>query len=380
MPLATFRLFSSATILALALVACSQQNNADHATPPSLKAAVGDRFTIGAAASAPQIATPDSQAVRILTTHFNSIVAENCMKCEVIHPFEATYNFAGGDSIVTFAQENNMEMIGHCLLWHSQMAPWFCVDSLGNNVSPDVLRQRIKSHIHTIVGRYKGKVHGWDVCNEIIVEDGSFRKSPLFEILGTEFVYDALQFAHEADPDAELYLNDYGMTAPGRRDAYLALIDSIKARGLRLDAIGMQGHMGMDYPQVEEFEQSMLAFAAKGVGVMVTEWDMSILPTVTQSANISDVAEARKEFDPYWPNAVPDSVARAWNDRMGAFWALFVKHSDIMKRVTAWGVTDAASWKNDFPVPGRHDEPLLFDRQGQPKPFIKEFINKECNK
>ena len=369
----------AAAFLSAALFSCSQQPSKP-AVEPSLKAAVGGRFTVGAAASAIQMAVPDTQAVRILKTHFNSIVAENCMKCEVIHPFEATYNFAGGDSIVTFAQENNMEMIGHCLLWHSQMAPWFCVDSLGNNVSPDVLRQRIKSHIHTIVGRYKGKVHGWDVCNEIIVEDGSFRKSPLFEILGTEFVYDALQFAHEADPDAELYLNDYGMTAPGRRDAYLALIDSIKARGLRLDAIGMQGHMGMDYPQVEEFEQSMLAFAAKGVGVMVTEWDMSILPTVTQSANISDVAEARKEFDPYWPNAVPDSVARVWNDRMGAFWALFVKHSDILKRVTAWGVTDAASWKNDFPVPGRHDEPLLFDRQGQPKPFVKDFITNELNK
>ena len=142
----------------------------------------------------------------------------------------------------------------------------------------------------------------------------------------------------------------------------------------------MQGHMGIDYPTVDEFEQSMLAFAGKQVGVMVTEWDMSILPTVSTSANISDVAQARKEYDPYWPNAVPDSIAETWNNRMASFWNLFVKHSDILRRVTAWGVTDASSWKNDFPVPGRHDEPLLFDRQGQPKPFIKEFINKECKK
>lgn len=360
--------------LPLAALALSSCGGPAPAPSLSLKDAVGDRFTIGAAATGLQVAGRDSLGAEVLRRNFNSIVAENRMKCEEIHPQENVYDFAGGDSLVAFAEANHMEAIGHCLVWHSQMAPWFCVDSMGNEVSADVLRQRIRSHIAAIVGRYRGRIKGWDVCNEIIVEDGSFRDSPLFRIMGREFVFTALEAAHEADPDAELYLNDYGMTVPGRRDAYLALIDSVRARGLRLDAIGMQGHMGMDYPSVADFERSIEAFAAKGLKVMVTEWDMSALPTVSQSANISDTVAAKREYDPYYPNPLPDSVSTLWNNRMASFWNLFIKHSDKIQRVTAWGVTDATSWKNDFPIPGRHDSPLLFDREGQPKPFIKEFI------
>lgn len=337
----------------------------------SLKDAVGDRFTVGAAVVTRQMTGEDSVGAAVLRRHFNSVVDENRMKCETIHPFEDVYNFAGGDSIAQFAEENHMELIGHCLVWHSQCAPWFFVDSAGRDVSADVLRQRIREHIFTVVGRYRGRVKGWDVCNEVIVEDGSFRDSPLYRIMGPEFIYASLQYAHEADPDAELYLNDYGMSVAGRRDGYLALIDSVRVRGLRLDGIGMQGHMGMDYPSLGEFEKSLVAFASKGVKVMVTEWDMSALPTVSQSANVSDTVASAQ--DPY-PAALPDSVARVWNARMSAFWDLFLRHSDKISRVTAWGVTDANSWKNDFPVVGRHDYPLLFDRGGRPKPFLRDFL------
>ncbi len=361
----------AAALLSAALLAsCAPQKATEH----TLKAAVGNRFTIGAAASGEQIAGRDSLGLEILKRHFNSVVSENRMKCETIHPFEDTYYFDGADSLMAFAEANNFEVIGHCLVWHSQMAPWFCVDSLGNLVSPDILRQRIKNHIYTVMGRYKGRIHGWDVCNEMVVEDGSFRQSPLFKILGPEVIYYSLQCAHEADPDAELYLNDYGMNVPGRRDAYLAIIDTIRARGLRLDAIGMQGHMGIDYPQIDDFEYALNAFAAKGLPVMITEWELSALPTIHESANISEIAAGT---DPYWPNPLPDSVATFWNNRIGSFWNLFIRNADKIKRVNAWGVMDNNSWKNDFPIPGRHDYPLLFDRQGNPKPFIKEFIDKE---
>lgn len=354
---------------AAALTSCGPASAPGGSRP--LKDAVGDRFTIGAAVVTRQMSGEDSVGAAVLRRHFNSVVDENRMKCETIHPFEDVYNFAGGDSIAQFAEENHMELIGHCLVWHSQCAPWFFVDTAGRDVSADVLRRRIRDHIFTVVGRYRGKVKGWDVCNEVIVEDGSFRDSPLYRIMGPEFIYASLQYAHEADPDAELYLNDYGMSVAGRRDGYLALIDSVQARGLRLDGIGMQGHMGMDYPSTEEFEKSLVAFASKGVKVMVTEWDMSALPTVSQSANVSDtVASAH---DPY-PAALPDSVERVWNERMAAFWGLFLRHSDKISRVTVWGVTDANSWKNDFPVVGRHDYPLLFDRDGRPKPFLRDFL------
>ena len=356
------------------LVACS--NPSTTSAEPTLSSVIGNRFTIGAAVNGEQMAGRDPLSVAIVRKHFNSIVAENEMKCENIHPFEDVYDFAGADSLVNFGTENNMEIIGHCLLWHSQCAPWFCVDSLGNEVAPEVLRERIREHITTIVSRYKGKVHGWDVVNEVVVEDGSFRNTPFFRILGTEFIYEAFRIAHEADPDAELYINDYGMTAPGRLQTTLAIVDTLRARGLRIDGVGLQGHMGMDYPSIESKEQCILAFKAKNIPVMITEWDMSALPTVTMSANIADgdTIRATPENDPY-AQALPDSVSQLWNSRMAQFLNLFIRHSDVVKRVTFWGVTDAMSWKNDFPIFGRHDYPLPFDRMGQPKSFVKDLLD-----
>lgn len=135
----------------------------------------------------------------------------------------------------------------------------------------------------------------------------------------------------------------------------------------------MQGHMGMDYPTVEDFEKSLLAFAATGAKVMITEWDMSALPTVSHTANISDTAAYRKALNPY-PETLPDSVSRIWNARMKSFFDLFLKHADVITRVTAWGISDGDSWKNDFPMRGRREYPLLFDRNYQPKPFVRELL------
>ena len=191
--------------------------------------------------------------------------------------------------------------------------------------------------------------------------------------MGEEFIPLAFQYAHEADPNAELYYNDYAMNMPGKRDGVVKLVKKLKERGLRIDAVGMQGHMGMDYPDINEFEQSIVAYAGAGVKVMVTEWDMSALPTAKQSANISDTVAFQKSLNPY-PEALPDSVSEAWNKRMKQFFDLFEKHADVITRVTAWGVSDGDSWKNDFPVKGRRDYPLLFDRSYQPKPFVEEIL------
>jgi endo-1,4-beta-xylanase len=164
------------------------------------------------------------------------------------------------------------------------------------------------------------------------------------------------------------------MNVPGRRDSVVKLIRTLKQRGLRIDAVGMQGHMGMDYPNFDEFEASINAFAAEGVKVMITEWDMSALPTVSRSANIADKAEYQAALNPY-PDGLPDSISQAWNARMKKFFQLFLKHSDVITRVNAWGVIDRDSWKNDFPVKGRKEYPLLFDRQYQPKSFVKELLD-----
>lgn len=363
---------TSALLIAAFVAACGNQK-ATVVEEPSLKDAVGDKFLMGVALNVNQSSGVDTSSIKLVKQHFNSIVAENCMKCEVIHPEEDRYDFTLADQFVSFGEKNGMAVIGHCLIWHSQLAPWFCVDEKGNNVTPEVLKQRMKDHITTIVTRYKGRIKGWDVVNEAILEDGSYRKSKFYEILGEEFIPLAFQYAHEADLDAELYYNDYAMNMPGKREGVVKLVSSLKEKGIRIDAVGMQGHMGMDYPDINEFEQSIVAFAGTGVKVMVTEWDMSTLPTVKQSANISDTVVYQKMLNPY-PETLPDSVSKAWNNRMKQFFGLFEKHADVISRVTAWGVSDGDSWKNDFPVKGRHDYPLLFDRNYQPKPFVKEIM------
>lgn len=361
----------AASALALALASCGG-NPAAEVAEPTLKEAFGDKFLIGVAASARQVAGEDTAALRLIKTHFNAIVAEDCMKCETIHPEEGRYDFVDADSLVAFGERNGMAVTGHCLIWHSQCAPWFFVDGEGRQVSPEELRHRMKDHISTIVGRYKGRILGWDVVNEAIEGDGSYRRSKFYEILGEEYIPLAFEYAHEADPDAELYYNDYGMDSPAKRRAVVRLIKSLQERGLRIDAVGMQGHMGIDYPDIGEFRRSMDAFAACGVRLMVTEWEMSALPTISTGANISDTVAFRKEVDPY-RGGLPDSVSSLWNSRMKAFFSLFLSRADVVERVTAWGVSDGDSWKNDYPMKGRTDYPLLFDRDHRMKPFLREL-------
>ena len=361
------------------LTSCSTAGGNDH-QETTLRSLFGDRFLIGTALNTAQIIGRDTAALQIVRTHFNSVVAENCMKCEVIHPEENRYDFTQADKFVEFGEKNGMAVIGHCLIWHSQLAPWFCVDDAGNNVTPEILKQRMKAHITTIVSRYKGRIKGWDVVNEAIVEDGSYRKSKFYEILGKEFIPLAFRYAHEADPDAELYYNDYNMHVAGRRNTVVELVHSLKTKGLRIDAIGMQGHIGMDYPKISEFEKSMLAFAGTGVKIMITELDLTVIPSPNPNvgAEVSASFEYKKEMNPY-PDGLPEEVSKAWTERMNDFFRLFLKHHNLITRVTLWGVADQNSWRNDWPMRGRTDYPLLFDRNYQPKPVVGLII-KEAEK
>lgn len=338
-----------------------------------LKDAFDEHFYIGVALNEAQITGIDTKGVETVLKHFNSIVAENCMKSEVVNPAEGVYDFALADKFVEFGEANDMFIIGHCLVWHSQLAKWFPYDDEGNFVTPEVLKARMKEAITTVVTRYKGRVHGWDVVNEAILEDGSYRNSPFYQILGEEYIPLAFEYAHAADPDAELYINDYGMSSPGRRATYVKIVNDLKARGLRIDGIGMQSHVGMDYPDMQEYEESLLAFAGTGCNVMITEWEMSALPTINFGADISDTVAFKKAYNPY-PDELPEDVAAEWNSRMKALMDLYVKHSDKISRVTAWGVSDGDSWKNDWPMKGRKEYPLLFDRNHQPKPFLDEYL------
>ncbi|WP_288437500.1 endo-1,4-beta-xylanase [uncultured Chryseobacterium sp.] len=340
----------------------------------SLKKAFQDKFYIGTAMSLPQIDGTDQKAAAIIRKQFSSIVAENCMKSMFLQPQEGKFFFDDADRFVDFGRKNKMFIIGHTLVWHSQLPPWFFVDSNGKDVSPEVLKQRMKNHITTVVSRYKGKVKGWDVVNEAILEDGSYRKSKFYEILGEDFIPLAFQYAQEADPDAELYYNDYNEWYPEKVKAVIKMVEKLKSKGIRIDGVGMQSHVGMDNPSMDEYEKAMVDYSNAGVKINITELEISALPSPWgSSANVSDTVAYQKEMNPY-TKGLPADVETKWEKRYLDFFGLFLKHKDKIRRVTLWGVTDKQSWKNDFPVKGRTDYPLLFDRKDQEKPVVQKII------
>jgi endo-1,4-beta-xylanase len=343
---------------------------------PTLKSALADKFYIGTALNQAQFTGQDTASIQIIKEQFSAVVPENCMKSEAIHPEEERFDFSQSDQYVAFGEANNLFITGHCLVWHSQTPPWLFVDEQGNEVSKEVLIERMKNHITTVVSRYKGRIKGWDVVNEAINDDGSYRESKFYTIIGKEFIPLAFQFAHEADPDAELYYNDYSMALEGKRNGVVELVKDIQAQGLRIDGIGMQGHIGMNYPTVAEFEKSLLAFSALGVNVMITELDLTVLPTprFDVGADVAQTYEYRQEMNPY-ADGLPEDVAVAWTVRFNEFFKLFLKHQDKITRVTLWGVSDGDSWRNGWPIPGRTDYALLFDRNHQPKPIVQLIID-----
>ena len=347
----------------------------------TLKDAFKDSFYIGAAMSNAQLKGQDALGVDVIENNFSSIVAENCMKSGQIQPLEGKFSFDLADQFVAFGEQNNLHMVGHALLWHSQAPRWFFVDEEGNDVSREVLIERMRTHINTVVKRYKGAIKGWDVLNEAILDDGTLRNSKFLQIIGEDYIPLAFQFAHEADPGAELYYNDYNEWHVGKRETIVKLVNSLKEKGIRIDGIGMQGHMGMEYPSVKEYEEAIEAYAAAGVKVMITEWDISALPKASRNitSNISDTVAYKKEINPY-TDGLPADVLSSWEKRYLDFFKLFIKHQEKISRVTLWGVSDAGSWKNDFPVVGRTDYPLLFDRNYKEKPVVQEIIKLIKNK
>jgi endo-1,4-beta-xylanase len=341
-----------------------------------LKDVFKGKFYIGTAMNADQITGKDTAAIRLIKQHFNAITAENCMKTGLIQPEEGKFDFTLPDKFVAFGMKNKMFIVGHNLCWHSQAPRWYFTDAKGNDVSREVMIQRLKTHIQTVVGRYKGKVKGWDVVNEAIMDDGSWRQSKMFKIIGPDFLKYAFRFAHEADPNAELYYNDYSMSLPGKREGVVKMLKDFKKEGIRIDGVGMQCHVGMDYPKIEEFEKSIVAFGDQGVKVMITEMDISVLPTSkeNQGADVNSRVGYKAELNPY-VKGLPEEVEKASAKRYKEFFDLFLKHKDVISRVTFWGVQDGQSWKNDFPIPGRTDYPLLFDRNYQPKSYVKSLLS-----
>jgi endo-1,4-beta-xylanase len=248
-------------------------------------------------------------------------------------------------------------------------------DAAGQPVGRDTLLARMRDHIMTVVGRYKGRIKGWDVVNEALNEDGTLRDSPWRRIIGDDYLVKAFQYAREADPAAELYYNDYSLENPAKRDGAVRLIRMLQDAGVKVAAIGTQEHNKMDWPSAADVDAMIRAFAATGVKVNVTELDVDVLPRATraQGAEVSDRAALQAGQNPY-SAGLPDSVQQALARRYAELFRVYLAHKDVMDRVTFWGVRDGDSWLNNWPVRGRTSYPLLFDRQGRPKPAFDAVV------
>jgi endo-1,4-beta-xylanase len=334
----------------------------------TLKEAFKNSFRIGAALNRAHF-TDQTRDTELIKAQFNSITPENVLKWENVHPKPGVYAFQDPDRYVEFGEKNQMFIVGHTLVWHSQTPRWVFQDDQGNPLTRDALLARMREHILTVVGRYKGRIKGWDVVNEALDENGSMRQSPWFRIIGEDYIEKAFEYAHEADPAAELYYNDYSLENPAKRRGAVELIRKLKARGVPVTAVGMQGHLKLDWPTLDEEEATIRAFQELGVKVCITELDIDVLPSATrqQTADVSQRAEARAQLNPYadgLPAAVQDALAKRYAD----LFKVFMKYRGTITRVTFWGVSDDVSWLNNWPVRGRTSYPLLFDRNGKPKP------------
>lgn len=363
-------------LIILGLLSSCNPEPVETTVPDGLKDAFADVFYIGTALNVDQIHEKDSATNAVITEHFNAIVAENCMKSVNIHPEKDTYFWEDADAFVAFGEKHDMHITGHTLAWHSQVPDWLFVDEEGNDVDREEMVERLEEHITTIMTRYKGKVHGYDVVNEAINDDGTMRESKFFQIIGPDWVEIAFKAAAKADPEAELYYNDYNLSNPVKSKAVYEMVKAMQAKGIKVDGIGMQGHVNVDSPALEAFENSLVMFSELGK-VMITELDVTVLPWPDRSlsADVSLSAEYQEKMNPF-PNGLSDTMSMALNDRFIALFDLFLKHQDKITRVTTWGVNDAQTWRNYWPIEGRSDYPLLFNRDNSPKPAVDSIIQR----
>ena len=361
--------------LALIFIALGISINTNAQTQPSLKDSYKGCFLVGAALNPREFTGQDEKSDAIIQAQFNSISPENVLKWEIVHPQPGTYNFSLSDKYVEFGEKNHMFIIGHNLVWHSQVPKWVFEDKDGKPVTRDELLARMRDHINTVVGRYKGRINGWDVVNEALNEDGTLRQSPWLKIIGEDYLEKAFEYAHDADPKAELYYNDYNLENEAKRKGAIELVKKLKAKGVAITGVGVQGHVSLDWPSPAQVEATITEFGDLGVKVMFTELDIDVLPAAMggHSADVSLRAAADPKLNPY-PDGLPEAMQQKLAQRYADLFGAYAKHCGVVTRVTFWGVTDRDSWKNDWPVRGRTNYPLLFGRSFEPKPAFFAVI------
>ncbi|GHV55566.1 beta-xylanase [Bacteroidia bacterium] len=339
----------------------------------SLKSAYKGKFLIGTSISPNCIS--DRKARQIITRHFNSVTSESGLKFRTLPTENDNIFFETADKLLKFSEKHKMFFVGHCLIGAARPPLWILEENNGKKLTGELVAKRMEQHIKTIVGRYKNRIKVWDVLNEAIADDGSLLNTPLYKISGANYIKNAFRFAREADPNCKLYYNDYDLSKESKRNGVVQMIKQLHADGVHIDGIGIQGHCHLVFPDIKEMEKSIVAFAEQGCKVSITEMDISILPVFNPytDAKIALSEAYRKSLNPF-TRGIPEKIAQLQSNRYIELFNLFLKHQDIIERVTLWGITDSYSRKNDAPIPGRTDYPLLFDRNYQAKPVVKELI------
>jgi endo-1,4-beta-xylanase len=384
----SYRILIYAFASCLAVIAVATAVIANNKQVPvrdvALKEAYKDAFKIGTAVNPPIVSGADALSHALVPKQFNTITVENVMKAEVVNPEPGVFNFGPADDFVAFGERHNMFIIGHTLVWHNQTPDWFFRDKDGKPNTPEAQIERMRAHIEAVAGRYRGRVHAWDVVNEIIDEDGSYRPTTWVNAVGDgdEVVRQAFKFAQQYAPDAELYYNDFNAWRPEKRDGIVRMVKMLQNAGIRIDGIGIQGHWGLNYPKNEYIEAAIDAYAALGVKVMISELDVDVLP-LTKEGQIIGQGMTHKQFqqeefktylDPY-RDGLPDEVQQQLADRYAELFRIFYRKRDVIDRVTLWGIHDGMSWKNGYPIPNRTNYTLLWDRKREPKPALHAVIN-----
>jgi endo-1,4-beta-xylanase len=342
------------------------------AAEPTLRQAVNGRFLIGTAIMSHQL--DDPKMADLIASQFDCITGENEFKVVETEPQPGKFDFTGADKIMAFAEAHHMKVVGHNLCWHNQIPAWMFQDASHKPLSREQALANLKEHIDGVAGHFKGKVIGWDVVNEAISDAPNeyLRKTPALMAIGDDYIAKAFEFAHAADPDAELYYNDYSNENPDKLAKNIRLIKDLKSKGVRIDAVGIQGHFMMIYPGAPDaLDAAIKTYSEAGVKVMISELDLEVLPRSTMGAEITATEKAGQ--NPY-PNALPPDIAQKEADFYSRVFKVVLKYPGIVTRVTLWGVQDGNSWLNGWPVPGRTNYPLLFDRHLQPKPAFDAVI------
>ncbi len=366
----TYLLCVITLVIATGLVQCtgSRHLRSEAISAPDsslgLKEHFAGNFTVGVAVSPRALKTDEAG---LILKHFGSITPENAMKMGPIHPRENEYFWRDADSIMAFAKANNLKVRGHNLAWHSQAPRWFFTNEKGDTVTKAVLLQRLKDHITTVVSRYKGSIYAWDVVNEAISDrkEEYMRNSAFYRICGEEFIAKAFEYAHAADPQALLFYNDYNEIDPVKREKMYRLVKGLKDAGVPIHGVGLQAHWAINEPSEEELENTLSRFASLGLLIHVTELDISVY-------NKEHNSRERKPED-----AITEFTADKEAKQIAMYKRIFTafkKYKSAISSVTFWNISDRSSWLDNFPVRGRKDYPLLFNKNLQPKNAYWEVV------